>query len=293
MLKVLAPKSGEIYLDATFGGGGYSQAILDAEEDCTVFAVDRDPAAIQRAEVFKTKYAHRFHFFSGCFSSLEEVLPSASFFNGIVADFGVSSFQLEEPERGFSFRFEGPLDMRMSQTGLTAAEVINTFNVDNLAKIFWTYGEESKAYKVAQAIVNQRRNKLFKTTSELADLIRQIVKRKDGLDPATLCFQGLRIFINNELIEIDKFLLKCNRILLDEGKIITVAFHSLEDRIVKNWFNANRFSDPSSSKAVFEVESLLKKPIMPTLKEVRENPRSRSAKLRAFILRYLPQVKGL
>jgi 16S rRNA (cytosine1402-N4)-methyltransferase len=277
MLQSLAPKPGGLYVDATFGGGGYSRAILDAQE-CTVLGIDRDPAAKVRADSLKQEYPNRFQFFQGRFSEIDDLLKEQAPFDGIVFDFGVSSYQLDEADRGFSFRYDGPLDMRMSQTGLSAAEVVNTYSAEDLAQIIWLYGEEPKSRQIARSIVEYRRQKPITTTLELANIVRQIVRRTDGLDPATLTFQGLRIFVNNELMEIDKVLIKCLPFLAIEGRIVTVTFHGLEDRVVKNWFR-----DQRSQNTCAQLEALFKKPLTPNWKETKENPRSRSAKLRAFI----------
>ena len=285
MIGALSPKKDGVYVDATFGGGGYTQAILNSES-CSVIAIDRDPAAVQRAETFQTLYPGRFQLLSGCFGDLDQLLEPFGPIDGIVFDFGVSSYQLDEAERGFSFRFEGPLDMRMSQTGLSAQDVVNTYSAEDLAKILWLYGEEPQSRRIAKAIVEYRQKKPFTTTLELAHLIRQIVHRKDGLDPATLTFQALRIFVNNELIEIDKALKKSLSFLSDGGRIVTVTFHGLEDRLVKNWLRDK--SAPAAysrfGSSLQQLKPLFKKPLCPSPQEIQKNPRSRSAKLRAFTL---------
>lgn len=284
ILQAINPKKGATYVDATFGGGGYTRAILESQ-DCTVLAIDRDPSARVRAEILKQEYPGRFHFFEGCFSEIDHLIKDYSPVNGIVFDFGVSSFQLDEGERGFSFRHDGPLDMRMSQSGLSAKDVVNTYSEEDLAQIIWLYGEETRSRQIARAIVNYRKEKQITSTVELANIVRQIVRRTDGLDPATLTFQGLRIFVNNELIEIDKVLRKCLPFLTEEGRIVTVTFHGLEDRIVKNWFQSQR-NQPTltQTSSLCRLQSIYKKPITPTISEIKGNPRSRSAKLRAFTL---------
>ncbi|RZI45967.1 16S rRNA (cytosine(1402)-N(4))-methyltransferase RsmH [Candidatus Finniella inopinata] len=279
MLKALNPESGGVYVDATFGGGGYTCAILDVTS-CTVVGLDRDPAALIRAQAFKTNYPDNFRFVQGCFSDIDTLLLPYAPVDGIVFDFGVSSYQLDEADRGFSFRFDGPLDMRMSQTGITAADVVNTYSAENIAQILWSYGEEPRSRKIAQAIVEARRIKPITTTLQLANIVRQIVKRTDSLDPATLTFQGLRIFVNNELIEIDKVLRKCLPLLRVGGKIVTVTFQGLEDRVVKDWYQSHR--QPNATHPSLMVESVFKKPLSPSFEEVKNNPRARSGKLRAF-----------
>lgn len=278
MLDLLDPLPGKVYVDGTFGGGGYTRAILQREV-AKVIAFDRDADAIKRAESFKQEFGNRFEIIHDCFSSLNKHIEPDSV-NGIVFDFGISSYQVDEAERGFSFRQNGPLDMRMGiGSTLTAADVVNTFKERDIAEILRVYGEEPRAKKIAQAIVNTRKAKLFETTQELAMLIRTIVPSQDGFDPATLTFQGLRIFVNNELMEIEHALHQCNEVLQMGGRLITVAFHSLEDRIVKN-----------HSRIPFNHAGLRcgytplnRKVITPSLKEIKQNPRSRSAKLRALI----------
>lgn len=278
------------YLDATFGGGGYSEAILK-QADCQVFALDRDPQAIERGRLLEQKYPTRFKIFQGCFSDLFQ-LAAANFwekFDGIVFDFGVSSFQIDQPERGFSFRFDGPLDMRMSASGLSAADVVNTFEEEDLANIIYRYGEERKSRKIAAAIVRRRQEKSFETTADLALLIEKLLGRKFGAQhPATLTFQALRIFVNNELIEIESGLNFAEAYLKPEGRLVAVTFHSLEDRIVKTFVRAKSLRTKIQSRLLpGEVqtnqplfEDLSPKGIAPSDEEVRANPRSRSARLR-------------
>lgn len=281
MLHTLAPQDGCTYIDATFGGGGYTDAILNTA-NCKVIAIDRDPDAQKRALPFENKYKDRFQFISGTFSELDTLLPKDSLCDGIVFDFGMSSFQLDEADRGFSFRLNGPLDMRMSKDfGLTAADVVNTYSAEELAEIIWFYGDEKKSRIIARAIVEQRKIKPFETTIELAQLVRKFVKRHDGLDPATLTFQALRIFVNNELIEIDTVLKKTLSHLSAGGKVVAVSFHALEDRLIKNWIRSDHSALQHSG---YTLKALFSKPICPSDEEVRKNPRSRSAKLRAVQL---------
>lgn len=282
VVEALNPKDGGVYIDATFGGGGYTRALLEAA-NCKVIGIDRDPEAAIRAESFKQEFKDRFDFTSGVFSELDTLVPQNQCFDGIIFDFGVSSFQLDQAERGFSFRFDGPLDMRMSkdQGDRTAAEILNTYPENQLAEIIYVYGEEKKARIIAKTIVEQRKTKPLETTQEFAKLVRSIVKRHDGIDPATLTFQALRIFVNNELIEIDTALKKTLNLLSVGGKVITVTFHSLEDRLAKNWMRANAIA---STRPNYALKSLHSKPISPSLEEVKANPRSRSAKMRAATL---------
>ncbi|MBY0281827.1 MAG: 16S rRNA (cytosine(1402)-N(4))-methyltransferase RsmH [Alphaproteobacteria bacterium] len=289
VVEALNPKDGGVYIDATFGGGGYTRALLQAK-NCKVIGIDRDPDAAIRANSFKQEFKDRFEFISGVFSELDTLLPRNQTYDGIVFDFGVSSFQLDQAERGFSFRFDGPLDMRMSkdQGGLTAAEILNTYPENQLAEIIYVYGEEKKSRIIAKTIVEQRKTKPLETTQEFAKLVRSIVKRHDGIDPATLTFQALRIFVNNELIEIDTSLKKTVNLLSVGGKVITVTFHSLEDRLVKNWMRANAFA---CTRPGYALKTLFSKPVSPSLDEVKANPRSRSAKMRVAALIPL-NIKG-
>lgn len=272
MLQHLSPKDGGLYVDATFGGGGYASAILDAA-NCRVIGIDRDPDAIARGEKLKSqKYGDRLTLIQSTFCDIDQVLLEPV--DGLVFDYGVSSFQLDEADRGFSFMRDGPLDMRMSKNGLTAAEVVNTYSEKNLADIIFHYGDEPFSRAIARAIVQDRVEQPFETTLQLAGLIRRIVKRKESIDAATKTFQALRIFVNNELIEIRDALQKSLKILNPSARLVGVTFHSLEDRLLKRFLIDNPFQ-------------ILTKPLAPAHAEVLANPRSRSAKLRAGI--YDPQ----
>ncbi|MHA1559002.1 MAG: 16S rRNA (cytosine(1402)-N(4))-methyltransferase RsmH [Alphaproteobacteria bacterium] len=260
----------KIYLDATFGGGGYSKAIL--ENGCVVHAIDRDPDAKKRAEVLLKKYPKQFFFYQGLFSEIQKIFPQDVRFDGVVFDFGMSSYQLNEGERGFSFRIDGPLDMRMSfEKKLTAETVVNTFKERDLADIIYVYGEGKNSFKIANAIIKRRALSTIKTTKELAEIICSVVKNRKSIDPATKTFQALRIFINDELMEIKEGLNQVLPLVKEKGRIVTVAFHSLEDRIVKLW-----------GKDCKKLKTLIKNVIMPSLHEIKNNPRSRSARMRIF-----------
>ncbi len=280
MLMALSPAAGRVYLDGTFGGGGYTRAILEAST-CIVHALDRDPEAEIRSQALKAEFPDRFFFHKGTFSDIPTLFSDAMF-DGIVFDFGVSSYQFDTAERGFSFRLDGPLDMRMTPSmPLNAADVVNTYSEEDLASIFYTYGDEPKSRQIARAIVEVRKNTPFTRTLQLADCIRKIVYRKDGIDPATRAFQGLRIFVNNELIEIDQAFRASVRVLKNQGKLITVSFHSLEDRLCKQFFkNENPWLD--TCDASFDM--FTRKPVAPSSDEMAANPRSRSGKLRAATL---------
>lgn len=256
------------YLDATVGGGGHSQLILATFPSVRVTAIDRDSQAIAAAQERLSQYGeNRINFWQGNFADYPAALST---FDGIIADLGVSSPQLDQAERGFSFRQDAPLDMRMdrSQT-LTAAEVINHWDETTLAKIFFEYGEERLSRRIARQIVQ---NRPFHSTLELADAIARCVPgkyRHGRIHPATRTFQGLRIAVNDELGSIERFIEKAPNWLKPQGKIGIISFHSLEDRIVKH-----RFRDSPLLKVI------TKKPIMAQPEEEENNPRSRSAKLR-------------
>lgn len=290
MLSSLMPHEGGIYLDGTFGGGGYSRAILKSAK-CRVIALDRDPEAQDRAQLIAKEYPNQFQFFSGTFSQLPAIARQENLplFDGIVFDFGISSFQIDEAQRGFSLRFEGPLDMRMSKEGLSAADVVNTYSEKDLADIIYQLGEEKKSRMIARAIVAKRKEKPFETTLELANLIKEIYPKSAQLQhPATLTFQALRIFVNNELIEVEKGLIFAEEYLKIGGKLVTVTFHSLEDLVVKNFVRerSRRFKvssrllpgEPQPTPPTFR--DLYPKGLSPSKEEIKQNPRSRSARLR-------------
>lgn len=259
------PKSGGVYLDATFGGGGYTKALLQ-HDISKIFVIDRDPEAIDRAKNMDDK---RIQPIQGSFSDIDKWFDSRVF-DGVVFDFGVSSFQLEAGERGFSFRLDGPLDMRMAPDAdsLTAADIVNTWREEDLANLIYQYGQETRSRIIAKAIVAERRNKPFQTTLELAEVIRSVIKRYNHIDPCTLTFQALRIYVNNELMEIDRVLKKARFLIKNGGRIVTVSFHELEDRIVKYAFRDL-------------YTPLHKKAVLPSDGEIKSNPRARSGRLRA------------
>ncbi|AFY79390.1 S-adenosyl-methyltransferase MraW [Pleurocapsa sp. PCC 7327] len=256
------------YLDATIGGGGHSRLILETFPDVKVTGIDRDERAIAAAKANLAEYgAERLTFWQGNFADYQ---PENARYDGIIADLGVSSAQLDIPDRGFSFRHQAPLDMRMDRTqSLTAADIINDWDEEELAKIFYEYGEERLSRRIAKQIVRQRP---FQTTTELAEAIARCVPPKyryGRIHPATRVFQALRIAVNQELESLERFLDKAPHWLKIGGRIGIISFHSLEDRIVKH-----RLRDSPL------LEVLTKKPITPQPDEEAQNPRSRSAKLR-------------
>ena len=290
----LKPVAGETYVDGTFGYGGYTQAFLDSA-DCTVIAIDRDPSAQKRADILKAQYGERLVFIHGCFGDVEDLLKSAGFekVDGFVLDLGVSSLQIDQAERGFSFRFDGPLDMRMDTSrGRTAADIVNTTSEKELADLIYKFGEERHSRRVAKTIIERRREKKFETTSDLAAVVRSVVPRSgDDIDPATRTFQALRIAVNDELGELERAMAAAEKILNPGGRVIIVSFHSLEDSFVKSTLRAKSGNAPGVSRhaliskpqsaPLFTLVS--KKAEQPTDQETRVNPRSRSARLRAAI----------
>lgn len=289
VLDALDVLNGKVYVDATFGNGGYSEAILQ-KADCRLIALDRDASVLPRAEELKSLYGNRFEFRQGRFGDFDDLIPEN--IDGAVFDIGVSSMQLDQAERGFSFAKEAPLDMRMSQDGTTAADLVNTSDEQKLADILYLYGEEKKSRQIARKIIEARKVKPIETTTELANIIYQVIKRSHSqtIDPATRSFQALRIAVNNELDELQNGLAKATRRLNAKGRLVVVDFHSLEDRIVKTFFKNNsdkavhvsryRPQETSQTGAAFGFAS---KAIVPSPKELEENIRSRSAKLRYAI----------
>lgn len=263
----LAIRPGGHYLDATVGGGGHSRLILEAMPDIQLTAIDRDEDAISAAKIHLAEYSDRIQFWRGNFA---EYNPKSVRFDGIIADLGVSSFHLDTGSRGFSFRQEAELDMRMDRRqSLTAGEIINDWGEAELANIFYNYGEERLSRRIARAIVEKRP---LETTTELAETISRCVPRQyryGRIHPATRVFQALRIAVNEELKSLETFLDRAPEWLRLSGRIVVISFHSLEDRIVKH-----------SLRNSEKLRVLTKKPIVPQEDELENNPRSRSAKLR-------------
>ena len=286
VVKILSPRDGKTYLDCTFGGGGHTRRILESA-DCKVVSLDRDPAAIERSKAVSADYPDRFEFRPLAFSDLD--MLGRESFAGILFDFGVSSFQLDTPERGFSFMREGPLDMRMDTTkGFTAREYIESADESELVEILREYGEEPRARKIARAIIAAREADKISTTAELAKAIAEAAPSHERIHPATRAFQALRIKVNDELGEIERALPKAFAALESGGVMAAISFHSLEDRIVKKFFKKaagrpeDRFDTSFVQDRVKLAELLTRKPILPSEEETANNPRSRSAKLRAI-----------
>jgi 16S rRNA (cytosine1402-N4)-methyltransferase len=286
---LLKPLDGGIYIDGTFGAGGHTRAILDVA-GTRVIAIDRDPNAVAAGFALVEQLAGRLSLVEDRFSNLEHVARGlgTDAVDGILLDLGVSSMQLDEPERGFSFRSDGPLDMRMGGEGPSAADLVNAASDRDLAAIIATLGEERFARSVARAIVKARAAAPIATTRQLADVVASVVHSHPGeLHPATRTFQALRMFVNDELGELVRGLAAAERMLKEGGRLVVISFHSLEDRIVKTFLaergrvRAGSRHQPEAAHAAPSFSILTRKPIVADDDEVSRNPRSRSAKLRA------------
>lgn len=299
VVSALKPKAGEVYLDGTFGAGGYCRAVLEAA-DCNLIAIDRDPDAITRAAQFSKEFPGRFEILQGTFGSMDQLLAGAgkSQVDGVMLDIGVSSFQIDEADRGFSFQEDGPLDMRMSSEGESAADVVNTYEEEELANIIYTLGEERKSRRIASAIVERRADAPFERTLDLANLVERVIGRapvkkgRKSVHPATRTFQALRIHVNDELGELRRGLSAAERILAPEGRLVVVSFHSLEDRIVKKFMAERSGNVPGASRhlpmgqkpdAPSSLRLEKRGVIKASQDEEQANPRARSAKLRVAI----------
>ncbi|OZB13613.1 MAG: 16S rRNA (cytosine(1402)-N(4))-methyltransferase [Hyphomonas sp. 34-62-18] len=293
VLTALAPVDGDVIIDGTFGGGGYTSAILQAA-NCTVLGIDRDLDAIVRAE--KMAEANpRLIPLLGCFGDLDTLAEQAGHasVDGVVLDIGVSSFQIDQAERGFSFMKDGPLDMRMGGSGPSAADVVNRMSEKGLADVIFRLGEEKNARRIARVLVQRRAQAPFETTADLASVVEEAVGGRRGarVHPATLTFQAIRMYVNDELGELARGLRAAEHILKPGGRLVVVTFHSLEDRLVKQWMKQKAGAVPAGSRhmpllskgpaAAFELQE--NKAVQPSEKEVETNPRARSAKLRAAI----------
>jgi len=293
VLAQLAPRAGGVYLDGTFGGGGYAAAIL-ATPGCTLWGIDRDPQAIARGAALVEKFPGRLHLIEGEFGRMMALLATAGVhaLDGIVLDIGVSSYQIDDAARGFSFRMDGPLDMRMGRSGTTAADLVNELPEQELANVLYELGEERASRRIAKAIVAARAEETIQTTARLAGIIRAVLPPdRSGMDPATRSFQALRIKVNDELGEIERALTQAAKMLAPGGRLVVVSFHSLEDRIVKRFMTEISGRAPGLSRhdprgladrpaALFRL--LTAKALRPRADETDANPRARSARLRAI-----------
>ncbi len=294
LIEVCAPISGR-WLDGTFGAGGYARGLLE-EGAAEVTGVDRDPLALQMAAAWAGAYGDRLKLVAGTFSHLDDY---AQDLDGVVLDLGVSSMQLDQPERGFSFQKDGPLDMRMSQEGRSAADLVNETEESVLADILYLYGEERASRRIARAIVEARKTGPITTTLHLAEIVSRCLPRpKPGQShPATRSFQAIRIAVNAEFDELAAGLAAAERALKPGGKLAVVTFHSLEDRIVKRFFQTrsteqqgNRYA-PAQTGPAPSFTMLTKRAVGPDDQEMAENPRARSAKLRVGLRNDAPAHK--
>lgn len=293
VLEALQPQDGETYVDGTFGGGGYALRVL-AAADCQLYGIDRDLDAITRAEA-SAEQQPRLTPLLGRFGDLDDLLETAgvTVVHGVMLDIGVSSFQIDEGDRGFSFMRDGPLDMRMGQTGPSAADVVNHMSAGDLMTIFRQLGEERQAKRIANAIVARRKSEPFKTTLDLAQCIEDAVGGRRGkkTHPATLTFQAIRMYVNDELGELARGLAAAERVLAPGGRLVVVTFHSLEDRLVKQFLRERSGATGGGSRYMPEVakgpepsfQLKRRKATEPSEAEIKDNPRARSSRLRVAV----------
>jgi 16S rRNA (cytosine1402-N4)-methyltransferase len=291
VIEALAPQDGAVYVDGTFGAGGYSQALLAAAH-CRVFGIDRDPEAVRRGRDLAEVHKGRLQILEGRFGDMVQLLAPVNTdpIAGIALDLGVSSPQLDTPERGFSFRADGPLDMRMSGAGESAADVLAKLTEPQLAELIRVFGEERFARRVARAITRERQHRPIRRTTELAEIVRAAIpKAEPGRDPATRTFQALRIAVNDELGELDRGLVAAEQLLKPGGRLAVVSFHSLEDRRVKEFLRWRSEAAPRASRhqplrmvrGVPSFKLLARRATKPSAAEIARNPRARAARLRA------------
>ena len=276
IISFINPKNTGYYLDGTFGQGGFTKKIFEKAAKAKVVAIDQDYECKIYVEKILKEFKNNFFFFYNKLSEIEKIheIVENKNFDGILLDLGMSNTQLNNPLRGFSFDKDGPLDMRMDSKNnlLTAKKIINEYSEKELADIFYYYGEEKNSRRISKKIINFRKKKPLETTQELTNIIKQVNFDKHK-NPSTRVFQALRIYINDELNELELFLNKCLKLLNTKGRIAIIAFHSLEDRIVKNFFKIHSSNSGS-------LKLITKKPVLPTVREIKINARSRSAKLR-------------
>jgi 16S rRNA (cytosine1402-N4)-methyltransferase len=291
VLDALSPRDGAVYVDGTFGLGGYTRALLEAAQ-CKVCGIDRDPQAIAAGAVLAAQHPGRLELINGRFGDMERLLTArgVTHVDGVALDIGVSSPQIDEPARGFSFRHDGPLDMRMGTDGPTAADVVNTADEATLADIIERFGEERFARRIARAIVAARAQQPITRTMQLADIVRAVVRRTaDGIDPATRTFQALRIYVNDEIGELQRGLAAAEKLLAPGGRLAVVSFHSLEDREVKSFLKRRSGGEAGVSRHLPthgrqrapSFTLLTRRAVRPAEAEIESNPRARSARLRA------------
>ncbi|HTR04474.1 MAG TPA: 16S rRNA (cytosine(1402)-N(4))-methyltransferase RsmH [Thermoanaerobaculia bacterium] len=288
VVRLLAPERGGFFVDATVGAGGHAEALLERGPELRLLALDRDADALAIARERLVRFGDRVEFRQGDFGDLAEALSGFPAPSGVLADLGVSSMQLDRAERGFSFRRDGPLDMRMGSSGRSAADVVATASLEELTRIFRDFGEERMAAKIARGIVAERARGPIATTRQLAKVVAEQKGGREKIDPATRVFQALRIEVNQELVALARFLAAAVARLQQGGRLAVISYHSLEDRIVKEAFRRDSgvcLCPPRlpacTCGARKALEVLTRRPIRPTPAEVERNPRSRSARLRA------------
>lgn len=303
VLNSLAPRDGESFVDGTFGGGGYAEAILKSA-NCKVWGIDRDPTAVSRGADLAKVYVDRLHVLEGRFSEMEALLSERGItgIDGVTLDLGVSSFQLNDSDRGFSFQSDGPLDMRMGASGRSAGEVVNEEDELDLRNLIRTYGEERHAGRIARAIVFERSREPVRTTRRLADIVVHAMpkvsrRRHHEIHPATRTFQALRIYVNDEIGELKRGLVAAERLLNPRGRLAVVSFHSLEDREVKQFLRSrsgfrpktSRHNPPTPEDTAQPTFDLLFRGVRrPSESEISHNSRARSARLRAGVRTLAP-----
>jgi 16S rRNA (cytosine1402-N4)-methyltransferase len=292
VMHYLQPEDGKIYVDATFGAGGYTLELLK-RANCIVYAIDRDPNVQILAEELALNYPTRLNFIPGCFGQMQTLLAKYNIgkVDGIILDLGVSSMQLDQQERGFSFAKEAYLDMRMSCEGISAYEVVNFTKEEDLANIIYKYGQEHQSRQIASKICYLREKAPITTTTQLASIVRMVVKKSNKkIDAATKTFQAIRIFINQELEELEQILEVAPLLLNKNAKLVVVSFHSLEDSLVKKFIEQQSGKHQGISRYLpqeqvadnlINFKALTKRAIKPSEAELKINPRARSAKLRA------------
>ncbi len=273
IINFLNPQPGYVYIDATCGTGHHSRAILEyTNKGCTMICVDKDPRAIMRAQKYLADFSGSVIFINDGFENIERIMQETGIkkANGILFDLGFSSEQISDPEAGFGFRQDGPLDMRFDRNyGISAYDVVNRFSKEQLRRILFTFGEIKEAERIARLICDERKKKFFETTRELADFLAKNIRKRTGIHPATRVFQAIRIFVNRELENLETALKGALNILASGARIIVISYHSLEDRIVKNFFKSEK-----------RINVLTKKPVVPGKIEKTMNPSARSAKMR-------------
>ena len=294
-INFLTNKKNTIFIDGTFGDGGHTRALLEKNKTCKVYAIDRDPNVKENARFFQKKYNKRFKFILGKISDLEKIASHENLKNkvsGILFDLGVSTRQLKDIKRGFSFQNDGPLDMRMEESGKTAEEFLNSQNEKKISDVIFEYGEERFSRKIAKAIINYKKKKRIERTLELVEIVKSVKKPSKNrfINPATKTFQAIRIYVNNEIEELKGGLISAINILKKKGRLAVISFHSLEDRIVKDFFNKNSGKIYNKSRYLPQQEPnniireslkiITKKVIKPMKEEIELNYYSRSAKLR-------------